>query len=178
MTTLILSIGIPGSGKTTILKKLALENNFEYISPDDIRKEMFGREDDHTYDKIVWNEARKRVTNLLEAKHDVAFDSTFSNRERRRRFIHDAKKAGAQTVEGLFFDIPLEEILQRNASREKSVAEEYLQTAYAELQSEPPSAEDGFDSLFRVDLDGDFKQLFATNDPVLPGLYVGYNNPQ
>jgi len=37
MKKVIMGIGIPGSGKTTILKEFADKNGYEYICPDDIR---------------------------------------------------------------------------------------------------------------------------------------------
>jgi predicted kinase len=171
MASLIFGVGIPGSGKTTILRKFAAEHGFEYISPDDIRKEFFGREDDHADDKAVWNEARKRVANFLEAGHTVLFDSRFSNQERRRRFISDARESGVDTVEGLFFDVTLEEILKRNSSREKQVSEEYLRGAYAELHAQVPSVEDGFDTLFSIDKDGNLTELKAPKESILSRLF-------
>ncbi len=171
MASFIFGIGIPGSGKTTILRKFAIEHGYEYISPDDIRNELFGKEDDHTDDKAVWNEARKRVMDSIGASRTTVFDSTFSNQARRRRFVDDARLAGVNTIEGLFFDIPLEEVLNRNASRGKKVSEEYLRTAYAELQAQPPTAGDGFDVLFRIDKDMNFTELKTSGASILSRLF-------
>lgn len=48
MAKFIMGIGIPGSGKTTFLRKFAVDNHCEYISSDDVRAEMTGSATDMT----------------------------------------------------------------------------------------------------------------------------------
>lgn len=42
MQKIIIGIGIPGTGKTTYLKKIASEQNYTYVSSDEVREEVFG----------------------------------------------------------------------------------------------------------------------------------------
>lgn len=48
MIKVILGIGIPGSGKTMALRKIADDYNYGYICPDDLRFEMFHEIEDRT----------------------------------------------------------------------------------------------------------------------------------
>ena len=171
MATLIFGIGIPGSGKTTILKKIAEENSFTYISPDSIRLAKLGSEIDHSTDKEIWRIARTRAASALEAGQIVVFDSTFSNKDRRVRFIKAAREWGATAIEGLFFDLLLDEVLKRNTARgdggDKRVSDEYLQQAYAELVQCPPAPEEGFDALVHMDKDGHKTEMRTIQGSIL-----------
>jgi predicted kinase len=66
MKKLILGIGIPGSGKTTVLKKLANDYNYSYICPDDIRFELTLDMSDQSRNKEVWRESYHRLEQDLK----------------------------------------------------------------------------------------------------------------
>jgi predicted kinase len=159
MPRVILSIGLPGSGKTTILQPLAEKLHAAYISPDSIRKELHGNEDDHADDKEIWRIARVRISESLQRGESVVFDSTFSRPDRRRAFINDCKAAGAASIEGIVFDIPLDEVLRRNGLREKNVDAAHIRESFEQRRSNPPNADDGFDVLIRVDEKGTWSDL-------------------
>lgn len=72
---LIVMIGLPGSGKSTMGKKLAEEYNAEIVSTDSIRKEFLGREGDRSEDSKVFATAHNRCENLLRQGKSVVFDA-------------------------------------------------------------------------------------------------------
>ena len=147
MAKVIFSIGAPGSGKSTALKKLATDISATYICPDEIRKELFGDEVDHSDDKKVWQIARDRVAESVKNKHAVVFDSTHTRLERRKAFIEEVRAMGATSIEGIFFNLPVEEILKRNAARDKKVDEDYIRLSVDRLKENPPIEAEGFDAL-------------------------------
>lgn len=148
----ILGIGIPGSGKSTYLKRIVKENDFAYICPDDIREELTGNTSDQSKNKEVWELAYKRLETLLSTDtNTIVFDATQANKEQRIRCIENCKKYGAEVVEGLFFDTPLRISKQRNSSRDRKVPEHVLEKMNSFLEKDPPKIDDGFDSLIILD---------------------------
>lgn len=151
MTLLVMGIGIPGSGKTTFLKHLAEERGYEYLSPDLIRKELTGSEIDQSKNTQVWSIARGRLAQRLANEESVVFDATFAKGVERREFIEYARAKGVTVLHGYYFDVPLEVAKERNATRRRTVRESALERLYTLLQDDPPTIQEGFDTLFIVD---------------------------
>ena len=138
MKKVILGIGIPGSGKTTILKDFADRYSYVYICPDDIRLEMTGDAADQSKNKEVWVEAYKRMADRLKERETVVFDATFTHPEQRKEFLNFARTSGAEKIEGLLVNTNLELAKERNVSRERKVPERVLNRMSESLQSSPP----------------------------------------
>lgn len=155
MKKVIMGIGVPGSGKTTILKTFAEKNNYSYICPDDIRFELTGDHSNQTKNKEVWKIAYDRVGKELQSGNTVVFDATFVNEKQRKDFISYIKEEGAEKVQGVFLDVPIKIAKERNASRERVVPEYVMDRMHKMLQEFSPEIRDGFDSLFVLDESGD-----------------------
>ena len=151
MTKVILSIGVPASGKTTALKAFADQNGYAYISSDGIRVELTGDITDQSRNKDVWAEAYRRTKDFLERGENVVFDATFSNPDQRREFIDFVRNNGADKVQGIFLDVSLETAQERNRSRERVVPDYVLERMHQSIKDSPPRIEDGFDSVFTLD---------------------------
>jgi predicted kinase len=76
---LILTVGIPGSGKSTWARAFAERSKYIRISPDDIREEITGDISNVHRDKDVWIEAYKRIKEKLLKPQSVIFDATNIN---------------------------------------------------------------------------------------------------
>jgi predicted kinase len=86
----IMTIGIPGSGKSTIINKLALSNpNYRVVCPDNIRKEITGQISDVSQDYKVWQIVKERVVEALKEEKNCILDSTMVKGKSRRDFIKD-----------------------------------------------------------------------------------------
>jgi len=155
MKKLIIGIGIPGSGKTTILKNFAEKNNYAYVCPDDIRQEISGDVYDRSKNKEVWIEAKKRAAKEFNNGNVVVFDATFANSKERKEFLSSARDNGADKIEGIFVDIPIEIAKERNMNRERNVPELDIDRMNKNIQKFPPEIADGFDALFTLDGDGE-----------------------
>lgn len=76
---LILTVGIPGSGKSTWAKAYSEKTGYIRICPNDIRKEITGDISNISRDSDVWTIAKERVNKLLDEGKNVIFDSTMMN---------------------------------------------------------------------------------------------------
>ena len=147
MKTVFVGIGIPGSGKTTVLKRFAKENNLFYINKDEIRHELLGDATDQSQNKMVWEEERNRIEYVLSEGMSIVTDSTLAEQSKRRNQLEFIQNAGAERIIGIYFDVPLETALERNTSRDRVVPEDAVRMMHRQLQENPPSLEDGFDAL-------------------------------
>jgi len=152
MKKVIISIGIPGSGKTTAIKKFAKEYGYGYISPDDIRIEMLGDIADQSKNKEVADEVRKRTKEFLDIGETVVVDTVFGSSKGRKDFLDFARESGAEKVQGVFFDVPAEVAKERNKNREDhQVPEAIIEKIAADFKESKPEIEEGFDGIFTVD---------------------------
>ncbi|MFO8017686.1 MAG: ATP-binding protein [Promethearchaeia archaeon] len=83
----IMTIGIPGSGKTHWVRNNIPNNKFNIVCPDLIRKEVTGRISDVSQDDLVWDIAKNRVTDALKKGMNVVLDATNVNQKDRRKFV-------------------------------------------------------------------------------------------
>ena len=151
MKTLVIGIGIPGSGKTTFLKRLAEERGYAYIAPDDIRAELTGDARDQSRNREAWHTAEERMDARFSEGRDVVFDATFAKGHERRAFLEKARASGAERIEGYWFDVPLEVARRRNAARARQVRDHALVRMDRLIREDPPMLSEGLDSLVRMD---------------------------
>lgn len=151
MKKVIVGIGIPGSGKTTLLKDFALKYNYSYICPDDIRFELTGNASDQSKNNEVWQKAYKKLEGEIRNGNVVVFDATMANLKDRKNFLSKARFFGAEKVQGVFVDVPIEIAKSRNESRERVVPDFVLNRMNDSLENFPPDIHEGFDSIFTFD---------------------------
>ncbi len=151
MNKVIMTIGIPGSGKTTISKSFAEKNNYVYICPDDIRKEITGNESDQSRNAEVWNNTYQRVLSAINSNSTVVVDATFASYKDRKSFLDFLRSSGVEKIQGLYIDTPLEVSKNRNRNRDRIVPDSVLNRMDSFLKKNPPDINDGFDSLFILD---------------------------
>lgn len=166
MKKVILSIGIPGSGKSTLINDFLNSNSIsqpdeEYfcVSPDEIRSRPEFKKD--TYDpsdnKKVWSIARTELArNLIDGKN-VVFDATFVTSRNRKEIIEFIRDVAKQSkleikIQGVYFKTDLEVAKRRNSIRnDKSpLPEGYLESSFDTLEVQKPDKSEGFDSLIVI----------------------------
>ena len=117
--TLIMMVGIPGSGKSTIAKQsLKINPNWEYVSRDEVRYEYVS-DQNHYFDheKEVFKEFCLRVEKFLRAGKTVIADATFLNQRSREWFIMNLG-VEPQETHVVVVNTPFEVCMKRNAARE------------------------------------------------------------
>lgn len=144
----ILSIGIPGSGKTTALSALSRRYGLRRVSRDDIRQEWFGNPYLQVRKDAVRHEAERRMVEALKQGEPVVLDSTFVNAPDRVRNIQKAREMGAERVIGVVFVTPLSKAKVRNRQRKFPVPERVIESMHRKLAEHPPLKAEGFDALY------------------------------
>lgn len=86
LPSLIMMVGIPGSGKSSWIAKNKPENAI-IVSPDDIRRELSGNVSDQTQNAKVWYLVKERTIAALKAGKDVILDATNVASKSRKRFL-------------------------------------------------------------------------------------------
>lgn len=111
--------GVPGSGKSTWVRKMVAERGGIHCSRDEIRfsllkdgEDYFAHEDDVVR---LWTEKVHQAI-LSPDVDDVYIDATHLTEKSRAKVINSLP-ASDYTITTVFFDIPLDICLERNASR-------------------------------------------------------------
>lgn len=114
--------GVPGSGKSTWARKQVeeLDGKGIIISRDVIRFSMLGDDDAYfAHEDEVFNEFIKKIQEAInDQEHTSIFiDATHLNEKNRNKVLSRVWHMKDDVVIGVYFDIPLEECLRRNALR-------------------------------------------------------------
>ncbi len=127
----ILTMGLPGAGKSYILKKEININEYILIDPDEIKKE---HPDYNPKDPQITHEWSKRIADLrtLEAianNQNIIIDGTGTNVEKMYKKVSELKANGYE-VTLLYVKVRLETAIKRNANRERVVPQEVILEKY------------------------------------------------
>lgn len=112
----ILTIGAPGSGKSTWGEKFADSNKYIYLSSDRNRARVGRGEDDQQASAKAFELLKTELSSALKNNKNVVVDATFMSRKARRDFVNISRKYKAE-LKAVTFELPREIILQRNAKR-------------------------------------------------------------
>ena len=151
MPRFIMTVGIAGVGKTTWAKKFAQENSNVVIhSSDEIRGSVYGS--DYSYqrggNKDVFPLMRQRTIGDLKKGKTVIYDATNIGVKRRKQLLYEIRTIVPElSLEAVYFDVPLDVALERNAQRSGSakVPEEAIFRMSRHMVK--PSPEEGWDRL-------------------------------
>ena len=116
MNTLYITVGLPGSGKSTYAKEFIKGKDIEYLSSDELRAVYGKGQDDQTVTPIVFGHIKRKVDEFLKDGKNVLVDATSVNRKERSDYINTAKKYGAKVV-ALVFKMDRQGLIDRNKKR-------------------------------------------------------------
>ncbi len=116
MNTLYITVGLPGSGKSTYAKEFIKGKDIEYLSSDSLRAVYGKSEEDQTVTPLVFGHIKKTVDEFLKDGKNVLVDATSVNRRERSDYINSAKKYGAKVV-AIVFKMDRQGLIDRNKKR-------------------------------------------------------------
>jgi|SRR5579862_120466 len=146
MPTLFLICGLPGSGKTTLAKRLERERPALRLTPDEWMARIVGDGNDGVkraaVEKVQWEIAQR----VLSLGVDAILESGFWARSERDEFRAQAAALGADT-KLYYLDVPLDELKRRLTLRNAVLPPDTFHVNVADLDSwasgfEPPTLEE------------------------------------
>lgn len=135
MKRLILLIGIPGAGKTTLAQKL-VARGFHCLNADSIRKRLYGDEAEQGDPEKVFGIFFDELENELSQGFDIVIDNTNLNPKQRKPILDRAQAAGYSDIQLWLLDVPLETCLERNNARNRNVPDDIVANMHMELNRE------------------------------------------
>lgn len=141
---LVITVGLPGSGKSTYLARLGVNA----ISSDEVRRLIIDDPHDQTIHGRVFTAIRFLVRQRLAiGRPETYVDATHLTPWERRPYVKIAERYGCE-LEALYFDVPVEVCIERNRQRQRMVPEEAIREM-ARLMI-PPAKEEGFTRVVRI----------------------------
>lgn len=172
--SLILLVGIPGSGKTTYAEKyLEVFNNTIHLSSDKIRAELWGSEATQGDNNEVFSLMQSRAIEALNNGQNVLYDATNVTRKDRAYIISLCPKF--VKIECHIVWAPIETCIERDAARERTVGKTIIDKMLKRFQA--PYYDEGIDEIKVFwNTKEDFDQ-HAYVDNIMRATDIDHDNP-
>lgn len=132
--------GVPGSGKSTHVRQICQEHpDALVVSYDNIREELYGDANIQGYFPDIY----RKAVEMIEGANGrpIILDNTHVLAKYRRDALDLLSQYGYTEVSLVIVDKPLATCLSQNASRNRKVPEEVIESMYESLQSSLASDE-------------------------------------
>ena len=139
----LMLVGLPGSGKSTYIKKY-FNQNLKVHSSDDIREELSGDVNNQDINKQVFELLHKRVKEDLKNGISCVYDATNISWKRRKAFLEELKSIPCWKICHIIAT-PFEICLEQNEQRDRKVPYEVIERMYKNFDI--PWYNEGWDSI-------------------------------
>ncbi len=146
--SVVLAIGLPGSGKSSWFKR----HNVIPLSSDLVRGLLFDDATEQRFQDLVFSSLRSLLRARLIAGRPMNYiDATNLSPKERHSWIKMAQDFGYE-AHAVFFDVPTEICMERNRKRLRNVPDDVMLRMAQKLR--PPKFEEGFSKVIVVRLKG------------------------
>lgn len=123
MAILYLTVGLPGSGKTTKAKQIEKDTNAMRLTPDEYILREYGPDLERHITDSLRDEVEKKLwfqaKNALVRGMDVVIDFGLWTKVERTKFRNEAESIGAK-VKIVYCEAPIDELWRRISNRPES----------------------------------------------------------
>jgi predicted kinase len=163
----IMTVGLPGSGKTTYAIQLVTDvSGWKRINKDDIRTMMDNGVYSKKNEKFVIQCEELLILEALSNGYNVILDNTHLCPKHKTRIAALIEGKAELIINDSFLTVPLSECIKRDLTRTNSVGEAVIRGMYDKyLYVDPPSAAriEGLPDCVIIDLDGTLSLLNGRN---------------
>ena len=162
MVKVIITRGLPGSGKSTWAKKLIDENpnSYKRINKDELRLMLDNNMHSNDTEKFILKVRDALILLAIEnGKHVIIDDTNLATKHEAR--IRDLIKGKAELVIQDFTNVPLEVCIEQDLRRHASVGESVIRKMYNQfiLQVETYTEDTSLPKAIIVDIDGTLAKM-------------------
>lgn len=127
MKNAILTMGLPGAGKSFVLHNNYDLTQFTLIDPDEIKKEKPDYDPKNPSVYHAWSQiqTKLRINQAIADNNNLIIDGTGTNVEKMYKQITELQAVG-YNVTLLYVNVSLKTSLERNAKRERNVPESII----------------------------------------------------
>lgn len=142
---MIMTVGLPGSGKSTHVKEFAMQYNANIHSSDNLREEMLNDVNNQDKNADIFAELHRRIKEDLKKGNNVIYDACNVNYKRRMSFLRELSKIECEKI-CVIVATPYEQCLKQNKLRDRIVPEHVIKKMY--LQIDIPAYFEGWDKIY------------------------------
>lgn len=139
----LMLVGLPGSGKSTYIKKY-FNQNLKVHSSDDIREELSGDVNNQNINSEVFQILHSRVKEDLKNGNSCVYDATNISWKKRKAFLESLKGINCWKVCHVIAT-PFEVCLKQNRNRDRVVPEDVIERMY--MNFDIPFYNEGWDEI-------------------------------
>ena len=146
--TIIVLIGLPGSGKTEYANNFA-DEGYIVCSSDEMRQRLCGDINDQDHNQMVFQTLHKEIREHLLRGENVVYDACNINSKRRRSFLNSIKDIDCTKLAYVIAP-PYNVVVEQNSDRDRVVPIEVINRMYKHWQT--PGPWEGFDSVMLISM--------------------------
>ena len=145
-------IGVPGAGKSTFAQQFAQLDDYQVISTDIIRQQLYGEEIIQGNWEEIENEVLNQIQQAVSSNIPVIYDATNAKRAWRIDLLRKIEERTGKEHQwlGWYLDLPLNVCKQWNLQRTRQVAQTVIDNMAKSLKDFPPIAAEGFVHVYRI----------------------------